>query len=108
MVILRSECVDHVDHFFLWLTSLVLPPSVVLLCGHCCLFGQVYLLWMTRILQDAVLERELLLFILDQETDLGTVCVDDGLRGAQERLAQDDGCPFISTCLQDHKVYENI
>ena len=82
MVVLRSKCVDHVDRFFLWMTSLVLPPSVVLLLGHCCLFGQVCLLWMTRRLQDAVLERELLLFILDRETNLGTVHVDDGLCSA--------------------------
>ena len=87
MVVLRSECVDHVNHFFLWLTGLVLPPSVVLLLGHCCLFGQACLLWMTRRLEDAVLERELLLFILDHETDLGTVRVDYGFCGAQERSA---------------------
>ena len=84
---LRSECVDHVDRFFLWLTGLILPPSVLLLLGHCCLFRQVCLLWMTRRLQDAVLERELLLFILEREIDLGTICVDDGFCGAQERLA---------------------
>ena len=83
MVVLRSKCVDHVDRFFLWLTSLVLPPSlVVLLLGHYCLFGLVCLLWMTRRLQDEVLERELLLFILDREIDLGTVRVDDGFCGA--------------------------
>ena len=86
MVVLRSECVDHVDSFFLWLTGLVLSPSsVLLLLGHCCLFGQVCLLWMTRRLQDAVLKRELLLFILDRETDLGTVRVVDGFCSAQER-----------------------
>ena len=88
MVVLRSECVDHVDRFFLWLTGLVLPPSsVVLLLGYCCLFRLVCLLWMTRRLQDAVLERELLLFTLDREIDLGIVCVDDGFCGAQERSA---------------------
>ena len=76
------ECVDHVDRFFLWLTSLILPPSDVLLLGHCCLFGQVCLLWMTWGLQDAVLERELVLFILDLETDLSTVRIDDGFCGA--------------------------
>jgi hypothetical protein len=49
VVILRSECVDHVDIFFLWLLDLVLPPSlVVLLLGHCCFLGQVCLLWTTR------------------------------------------------------------
>ena len=37
---------------------------------------------MCRRLQDAVLETKLLLFILDGETDLGTVRVDDGFRGA--------------------------
>ena len=72
----------------MWLTGLVLPPSsVVLLLGYCCLFGQVCLLWMTRRLQDVVLERELLLFILDREIDLGTVSVDYGFCGAQERSA---------------------
>ena len=83
MVVLRSECVDHVDHFFLWLTSLVLPPSlVVLLLGYCCLFEQVRCLWMSRRLQDVVLERKLPLSILDCEADLGTVRVDDGFSGA--------------------------
>ena len=83
------------DRCFLWLTGLVLPPSsVVLLLGHCCLFGQVCLLWMTRSLHDVVLERELLLLILDREIDLGTICIDDGFYGAQERSAHDDGCPF--------------
>jgi hypothetical protein len=52
---------------------------------------------MSRRLQDAVLERELLL-VLDHETDLGSVHIDDGLCDAQERLAQDDRCPLISTC----------
>ena len=42
---------------------------------------------MTRRLQDAVLERELLLFIIDRETDLGIVRVDYGFCGAQERSA---------------------
>ena len=88
MVVLRSECVDYVDRFFLWLTDLILPPSsVLLLLGHYYLFGQVCLLWMTRRLQDAVLERELLLFILDRKTDLGTIRVDYGFCGAQERSA---------------------
>jgi hypothetical protein len=38
---------------------------VVLLLGYYCFFGQVCLLAMTRRLQDAVLERELLLLVLD-------------------------------------------
>ena len=38
-----------------------------------------------------IFEGELLLSILDGETDLGTVHVDDGFCGAQEKLAQDDG-----------------
>jgi hypothetical protein len=46
-----------------------------------------------------VLERELLLFILDGEIDLGSVHVDDGLRGAQEGSALNDGCSLISSCL---------
>ena len=37
---------------------------------------------MTRRLQDAVLERKLLLSILDCEADLGIVRVDDGFSGA--------------------------
>jgi len=66
----------------------VLPPSpVVLLLGHCCLFRQVCLLWMTRRLQDVVLERELLLFILDHEIDLSTVHIHDGFCSALERSA---------------------
>ena len=36
----------------------------------------------TKRLQDKVLERKLLLFILDCEADLGTVRVDDGFCGA--------------------------
>ena len=53
-----------------------------LLLGHCCLFGQVWRLWMSRRLQDVVLKRKLLLSILDCEADLGTVRVDDGFSGA--------------------------
>ena len=83
MVVLRSECVDHVNNFFLWLTGLVLPPSlIVLLLGLYCPFGKVCLLWMSRRLQDVVLERKLLLCILDCESDLGTVRIDDGFCGA--------------------------
>ena len=81
MVVLRSECVDHVERFFLWLTGLVLPPSIVLL-GYCCLFGQVWCLRMSGRFQDMILERKLLLSILDCEADLGTVRVDDGFCGA--------------------------
>jgi hypothetical protein len=53
---------------------------------------------MSRRLQNTVLERKLLLFILDYEADLGTVCIDDGFCGAQERSAQNNGCSYISTC----------
>ena len=63
---------------------------------------------MTRRLQDVVLKRELLIFILDREIDLGTVSIDYGFCDAQERLAQDNGCPFISTYFQNHKVYGHI
>jgi hypothetical protein len=63
---------------------------------------------MCRRLQNAVLERELLLLVLDHETDLGSVCIDDGFCSAQERSAQNDGCLFITTYFQDHKVYGNI
>jgi hypothetical protein len=52
---------------------------------------------MCRRLQNAVLERELLLLVLDREIDLGSVCIDDGFCSAQERLAQNDGCLFITT-----------
>ena len=83
MVVLGSKCVDHVDYLFLWLPSSVLPSSpIVLLLGHCCLFGQVQHLWMSRRLQDMILERNLLLSILDCEIDIGTIRVDDGFSGA--------------------------
>ena len=55
-----------------------------------------------------ILEWKLLLFILDYEAYFGTIRIDDGFCGAQERSAQDDGCPFISTYFQNHKVYGNI
>ena len=55
-----------------------------------------------------ILESELLLSILDGETNLGTVYLDDGFCGAQERLTQNDGYPYISACVQNHKVYGNI
>ena len=44
---------------------------------------------MSRRLQDTILERKLLLFILDCEADLGTVRIDDGLvvlRKGQPRM----------------------
>ena len=79
MVVLRSECVDHVDCLFLWLPSFVLSSSpIILLLGHCCLFRKVRCLSMSRRLQDVVLERKLLLSILDCGADLGTIRVDDG------------------------------
>jgi hypothetical protein len=55
-----------------------------------------------------ILEGEFLLPILDCQTDLVTVCVDNGFRGIQEGSAQDDGCPYISTCFQNHEVYEYV
>ena len=63
---------------------------------------------MTWRLQDAILERKLLLFVLDYEIDLGTVRVDDGFSGAYERSAQNNGCPYISSYFQNHKIYGNI
>ena len=63
---------------------------------------------MTRRVMYTILESEPVLSILDCEADLGTVCVDDGFRSAQERLTQDNGCPFISTYFQNHKIYGNI
>jgi hypothetical protein len=83
VVVLRSECVDHIDSLSWWLSSLVLPPSsVVLFLGQYCFFGQVRLLWMCKRLQNTILERELLPLVLDCEINLGTVRVDDGLCGA--------------------------
>jgi hypothetical protein len=63
---------------------------------------------MSKRLQDTIIERKLLLFILDCEADLGTVRVDHGFCGAQEMLAQNNGCPYISTYFQNHKTYDNI
>ena len=60
---------------------------------------------MTRRVMYMILESELLLSILDGEIDLGTVRVDDGFCGALERSAQNNGCPYISTYFQNHKVY---
>ena len=55
-----------------------------------------------------ILESELVLYILNYEINLGTVRIDDGFCGAYERLAQDNVCPCISTCFQNHKVYGYI
>ena len=52
-----------------------------------------------------ILESKFLLPILNCDIDLGTVRIDDGFCGAQERPTQDNGCPYISTSLQNHKVY---
>jgi hypothetical protein len=54
---------------------------LLLLLAHCCLFGQICHLWMTRRLQDTILEGKLLISILDCEADLGTIRVDDGFCG---------------------------
>jgi hypothetical protein len=53
-------------------------------------------------------EQELILLILNSETNFSYVCVDDGLRGAQEGSDQNDGCLIISTYFLNHKVYMNI
>jgi hypothetical protein len=67
----------------LWLPGFVLPSSpIVAILGHCCLFGQVCLLWVTWKMVYMILESKLLLSILDGEADLGTVHVDDGFCGA--------------------------
>ena len=63
---------------------------------------------MTRRVVYTILESKILLSILDCETNLGTIRIDDGFCGAQERLAQDNGCPYISTCFKNYKVYGNI
>ena len=69
--------------FFSWLPSFVLPSSpVVALLVHYCLFGQVCHLWMTRRVMYMILESKLLLPILDGETDLGTIRIDDDFCGA--------------------------
>jgi len=60
---------------------------------------------MTRRVVYTIFEGELLLSILEGEIDLGTVCMNDGFCGAQERSAQDNGCPCIDTYFQNHKVY---
>ena len=59
--------------------SLVLPSSpIVPLLGHCCLFGQICHLWMTRRVVYMILESKLLILILYGEANLGIVRVDDG------------------------------
>ena len=63
---------------------------------------------MTRRVMYTILESKLLLSILDCETDLSIVRVDDGICGAQERLAQDNRYPYISTYFQNQKVYGYI
>jgi hypothetical protein len=60
---------------------------------------------MTRRVVYMILESDFFLSILDCETDLGTVRVDDGFCSAQERLAKDNECPYISTCFHNYKVY---
>jgi len=60
---------------------------------------------MTRTVVYMILEGKLLLCILYCEADLGTVRIDDGFCGAEERSAHDNGCPYIFIYLQNHKVY---
>ena len=67
----------------MWLPGLVLLSSLVVpLLVHCCLLEQIYQLWMTRSVVYTILKSKLLLSILDYETDLGTVRVDDGFCSA--------------------------
>jgi len=83
VVVLGSECVNHVDCLSLWLLSPILPsPPVLLLLGCWCEFGWVWRLWMSRRVVYLILERELLPFIINCETDLGTVYIVDGLGSA--------------------------
>ena len=55
-----------------------------------------------------ILEQKLLLFVLDREIDLGTIRVDDGFSGGQERSVQDNGCSRVSSSFHNHEFYENI
>jgi hypothetical protein len=50
------------------------------------------------------LEIEPLLAVIDCETNLGAIRVDDGFSYAQEWSSQNDGCSIISTCFHNHKV----
>ena len=53
-----------------------------LLLSHCCLFGRVWRLQMSKRLQDMILERKLPFLVLDCEADPDAVHVDDGFCGA--------------------------
>jgi hypothetical protein len=55
-----------------------------------------------------IFKSKFLLSILNCEADFGTISVDDAVCGAQERSTQDNGCPYISTCVQNHEVYGYI
>ena len=109
MVVVSLECVDHVDSSSLYLPSLVPPsPIIVLLLSCWCDLGLVLCLWIYRRMMYTILEQELLLFVLDREIDLGTIRVDDGFSGGQERSVQDNGCSRVSSSFHNHEFYENI
>ena len=55
-----------------------------------------------------ILKREFLLSIFNCQIDFSTVHVDNGFCGAQKRSTQDNGCPYISTYVQNHKVYDYV
>jgi hypothetical protein len=84
------------------------PPSpilVLLLCwGSGCILVEVQRMWVNSNVEGTLLEIESLFSPIDCETDLGTICVDDGFGGTQEWSPQDDGCFFVSTCFCNHKV----
>jgi hypothetical protein len=79
VVILRSECVDNVNSFFLWLLGPVLSSVSGCSSSWSLLFLRVGTPFVdVQEIANAVLERELLLLVLDCETDLSTIRVDDG------------------------------
>jgi hypothetical protein len=100
-------CLNIVDHphwvFSLLLLSLVPPHVVVLLWSSSWFCVDVRCLGMDR--ECTPLETEPLLPIIDCETDIGTIRVDDGFGYAQEWSYQNDGYSLISSCFYNHKVY---
>ena len=82
---------------------------VLLLLSHCCLFGQVRCLWMSRRLQDTIFDRKLLLFILDCEADLSTIHIDDGfavLKKGRPRMMGALSSPPISKTTRSMGTYD--
>jgi hypothetical protein len=85
------------------------PILVLFLCwGSGCILVEVRRLWVNSNVEGKLLEIEFFFSPIDCETDLGAICVDDGFGGTQERLPQDEGCFFISTCFYNHKVCQHV